>query len=288
MPHARPRPHRLARHCSVPRRGSGSGGRLPAPPRHRLTGWPSLVGWEHGPHSSPLRLPGPARHRRRRCRPARAASPARPAARRRRGGRRGAPLPAVGAAPRRPRHPRRRASRSSSSPARCRCRVRPTTRARRRSPPSSTSSSGSACPPSRQTIVIAGGLERRAGRRELEAVLRPIRRARLPGRGCRPRRQSPDLRPLELQGAPPVRIHGALLDTDLVVCVTAAETSERGGACALLGACAAEDDRLRRGRHRRCSRRRSPRPASSRARSRPRSRAGPPSPASRSCSTIPA
>ena len=38
-----------------------------------------------------------------------------------------------------------------------------------------------------------------------------------------------------------MRIHGSLLDADLVVCVTAAETSERGGACALLGACAAED-----------------------------------------------
>ena len=52
---------------------------------------------------------------------------------------------------------------------------------------------------------------------------------------------SDDLRLLELDGAPPVRIHRALLDADLVVCVTAAETSERGGACTLLGACAAED-----------------------------------------------
>ena len=38
-----------------------------------------------------------------------------------------------------------------------------------------------------------------------------------------------------------MRVHPTLLDADLVVCVTAAETSERGGACTLLGACAAED-----------------------------------------------
>ena len=38
-----------------------------------------------------------------------------------------------------------------------------------------------------------------------------------------------------------MHIHGALLDADLIVVLTAAETSERGGACTLLDACAAED-----------------------------------------------
>jgi len=92
----------------------------------------------------------------------------------------------------------------------------------------------------KHTIVIAGGLERRAGRRELEAVLRPMQARDFRGSVVVHDASSPDLLPLELEGAAPVRIHSALLDADLVVCVTAAETSERGGACALLGACAAE------------------------------------------------
>lgn len=95
-------------------------------------------------------------------------------------------------------------------------------------------------PADRQTIVIAGGLERRAGRRELEAVLRPTQARDFRGAVVVHDASSPDLLPLELEGAATVRLHGALLDADLVVCVTAAETSERGGACALLGACGAE------------------------------------------------
>ncbi len=90
------------------------------------------------------------------------------------------------------------------------------------------------------TIVIAGGLERRAGRRDLEAVLRPTQARDFRGAVVVHDASSPDLLPLEIEGAPSVRIHGALLDADLIVCVTAAETSERGGACALLGACAAD------------------------------------------------
>jgi Lactate racemase N-terminal domain len=95
-------------------------------------------------------------------------------------------------------------------------------------------------PADRHTVVIAGGLERRAGHRELETVLRPTQARDFRGSIVVHDASSEDLRPLELEGAEPVRIHGALLDADLVVCVTAAETSERGGACALLGACAAE------------------------------------------------
>ena len=90
--------------------------------------------------------------------------------------------------------------RSSSSRAPSRCPALPPTRARRRSPPSSTSSSGSGCPPSRHTILIAGGLERRAGRRELEAVLRPTRARDFRGTVVVHDATSSDLRPLELQG----------------------------------------------------------------------------------------
>jgi len=95
-------------------------------------------------------------------------------------------------------------------------------------------------PAGRQTIVIAGGLERRPGRRELEAVLRPTQARDFKGSVVVHDASSPDLLSLELEGAAPVRINKALLDADLIVSVTAAETSERGGACTLLGACAAE------------------------------------------------
>jgi len=95
-------------------------------------------------------------------------------------------------------------------------------------------------PADRHTIMIAGGLERRAGRRELEAVLRPTPARDFRGSVVVHDAASPDLCLLELAGAPPVHIHGSLLGSDLIVCVTAAETSERGGPCPLLGACAAE------------------------------------------------
>ena len=95
-------------------------------------------------------------------------------------------------------------------------------------------------PPDGLTILIAGGLERRARRSAVEGVLRPGRARDYRGAVAIHDATGDDLRLLELQDAEPVRIHGALLDADLVVCVTAAETSERGGACALLAACAAE------------------------------------------------
>jgi hypothetical protein len=95
-------------------------------------------------------------------------------------------------------------------------------------------------PAERHTIVFAGGLGRRAGRRELEEVLRPTRARDFRGTVAVHDASSPDLLPLEMDGEEPVYICSALLEADLVVCVTAAETSERGGACALLDACAAE------------------------------------------------
>jgi hypothetical protein len=93
----------------------------------------------------------------------------------------------------------------------------------------------------RQTILLAGGLERRAGRRELESILHPTRARDFRGTVVVHDASAPELLELELDGAPPVRIHESLLDTDLIVSVTAAETSERGGAIVLLHACAAED-----------------------------------------------
>ena len=154
------------------------------------------------------------------------------------------------------------------------------------------------CPPGRRhRSAPAGGRRRdrparaaRDARREAHDPDR--RRARTPGRPPRARsgapphrrarlsaarsrsttRRAPSSGSLELDGSPPVRIHRTLLDADLVVCVTAAETSERGGAC--------DAPRCVRGRGRSLSAARAvaagavalARPACSRAGSPPRSR----------------
>src|SRR5437868_5907489 len=71
-------------------------------------------------------------------------------------------------------------------------------------------------PAEKHTILIAGGLARRAGRRELEAVLRPIGARDFRGTVAVHDATGDELRVLELAGAPAVRIHPALLDADLV------------------------------------------------------------------------
>ncbi len=92
-------------------------------------------------------------------------------------------------------------------------------------------------PAARHTIVVAGGLGRRAGRRDLEAVLRPLGARDFRGAVAVHDAAGTDLRPVDIAGGGQVRLDPAVLDADLVVCVTAAETSERGGACALLSCC---------------------------------------------------
>ena len=91
--------------------------------------------------------------------------------------------------------------------------------------------------PERTTVLVAGGLARRAGRRGLETLLRPE-----PARGFRGTVavhdcEADDLRTVDVGGRG-VRIHPALLDTDLVLTVGAAETVLHGGATALVGASA--------------------------------------------------
>ncbi|WP_411277409.1 lactate racemase domain-containing protein [Gaiella sp.] len=94
-------------------------------------------------------------------------------------------------------------------------------------------------PAANHTILIAGGLGRRAGRRELEAVLRPTRARDYRGAVAVHDASSLELQPLNIDGVATVTVHRALTEADLVVCVTAAETSERGGTCALLSCCGA-------------------------------------------------
>ena len=94
-------------------------------------------------------------------------------------------------------------------------------------------------PAERHTILIAGGLEQRTGRSERALLLRPDR-----ARGFRGTVEAHDccgegLRELAVAGGL-ARVSPSLLDTDLVVTVTAAETADRGGAAALLACCDAE------------------------------------------------
>ena len=92
-------------------------------------------------------------------------------------------------------------------------------------------------PDDRQTIVVAGGLGRRLGRRELERLLSPPRARSFQGRIVVHDAEGPELVPIGEREDGAVRIRPELLGTDLVVVVTAAETVVAGGTGALLGAC---------------------------------------------------
>ena len=91
--------------------------------------------------------------------------------------------------------------------------------------------------PERTTVLVAGGLARRAGRRELEALLRPERARVFRGTVSVHDCEAESLRPVEVAGRR-MRVHPALLDTDLVLTIGAGETVLHGGAAALVGACA--------------------------------------------------
>jgi lactate racemase len=91
-------------------------------------------------------------------------------------------------------------------------------------------------PSERQTLLVAGGLERRAEQRELDWLLQPSRARRFHGTVAIHDCESPALRTLEAGTGSPFRVAPELLDADLVVTVTAAETVLHGGPAALLGA----------------------------------------------------
>jgi hypothetical protein len=92
----------------------------------------------------------------------------------------------------------------------------------------------------RQTILVAGGLNRRAGQRELEALLSPTAARRFHGRVEAHDAEADDLVHLGAVGRTPLRANRRLVETDLVLTVTAAETVVHGGPGALVGACSAE------------------------------------------------
>jgi hypothetical protein len=87
----------------------------------------------------------------------------------------------------------------------------------------------------RQTLLVAGGLARRPGRQALEALVRPELARRFRGHVEVHDVEQPDL--VEVRaGARTLRVHPALVGTDVVVVVTAAETVVHGGPAALLAA----------------------------------------------------
>jgi hypothetical protein len=95
-------------------------------------------------------------------------------------------------------------------------------------------------PSDRQTILVAGGLSRRAGQRTLESLLAPTAARGFRGTVEVHDAEDPELVLVGNAGRTPLRVNRLLVDADLVVTVTAAETVLHGGPGALLGASSTE------------------------------------------------
>jgi lactate racemase-like protein len=91
-------------------------------------------------------------------------------------------------------------------------------------------------PTERQTLLVAGGLARRAGQKELPLLVSPEFARRFRGQLVIHDVEDPALVEIGYAGRVPLRVNPALVETDAVVVVTAAETVLHGGAAALLAA----------------------------------------------------
>jgi hypothetical protein len=91
-------------------------------------------------------------------------------------------------------------------------------------------------PLERQTILVAGGLARKVGARELESLVPHELARRFTGKLEVHDVAAEDLVELGAVGRIPLRINRTLVDTDLVVVVTAAESILHGGPAALVAA----------------------------------------------------
>jgi lactate racemase len=91
-------------------------------------------------------------------------------------------------------------------------------------------------PLERQTLLLAGGLARRPSQRELEYVVLPELARRFSGGVEIHDAEGPDLVELGHEGALPLRVNRALVETDAVVVVSSAETLLHGGPAALVAA----------------------------------------------------
>jgi hypothetical protein len=96
-------------------------------------------------------------------------------------------------------------------------------------------------PLERQTILVAGGLMRRADPRDLErfGIVSPGFARRFLGRVEIHDAESPELVELGAAGNSALRVNRALVETDLVLTVSAAESVLHGGPALLLGAAGA-------------------------------------------------
>jgi hypothetical protein len=93
-----------------------------------------------------------------------------------------------------------------------------------------------------QTLLVAGGLARRASRPEIAALVTPELRRRFHGRVAVHDAADPALAGVP-DGAPRVRVARELVETDLDVVVSAAETVLHGGPATLLAAADADTQR---------------------------------------------
>jgi hypothetical protein len=91
-----------------------------------------------------------------------------------------------------------------------------------------------------QTILVATGLARRSSHRELEALVTPELARRFHGHVAVHDAEDPELVLVEDGSVPPLRAAPALVETDLVVTVGAAETVLHGGPATLLAAAGAD------------------------------------------------
>lgn len=87
-----------------------------------------------------------------------------------------------------------------------------------------------------QTFLVASGLARRASQRELETFVTPELARRFHGHVVVHDVEDPELVHLDDSSRPPLRVNRALLETDLVIVVSAAESVLHGGPAALLAA----------------------------------------------------
>jgi hypothetical protein len=95
-------------------------------------------------------------------------------------------------------------------------------------------------PSERQTILVAAGLARRPGRRTVESLVTPQFALRFRGNVVVHDAEDPGLVDLGPSGDVPLRVARALVDTDVVVTVGAAQTLLHGGPASLLAASGAE------------------------------------------------
>jgi len=94
-----------------------------------------------------------------------------------------------------------------------------------------------------QTILVACGLARRTTQRELEGFVTRDLARRFHGHVVIHDAEDPELAALDDSSQPALRVNRALVETELVIVVSAAETVLHGGPATLLGAADAEAQR---------------------------------------------